>query len=88
MDDQGNWREYCISRNLGRDMTFGLGPNDKNVRCDRPGPERGVGFGSWHTGTIQFLKGDGAVVDISVNIDEQTRRRLGHAQDGLPVGDF
>jgi len=81
------WREYNAARNLGRGMTFGLGAADKNVRFDHAQDAnlRGAGFGSWHTGTVQFLKGDGAVVDISVNIDEQTRRRLGHAYDGLPV---
>ena len=80
-------REYNAARNLGRGMTFGLGAADRNVRFDHATDAalRGAGFGSWHTGTVQFLKGDGAVVDISVNIDEQTRRRLGHAYDGLPV---
>jgi len=81
----GNWREYNAARNMGRNMTFGLGANDNYTRADRPNPERGAGMGGWHQGICQFLKGDGAVVNVNVNIDEQTRRRLAHAFDGQPV---
>ncbi len=82
----GGWREYNVARNIGRLMTFGRGPSDLLTQASEDSAaRRGVGFGSWHTGTIQFLKGDGAVVDISTNIDEDTKRRLGHAFDGLPV---
>lgn len=90
MVDEGNWREYNTARSMGRGMTFGRGPNDKQVtfaNSDDPG-RRGAGFGSWHVGTCQFVLGDGAVRDVSINIDEQTRRRLAHASDGLPIGEF
>lgn len=77
----GSWREYNVSRNITK--RFGKGPND--LTGD---PARGYGFGSWHTGMIQFLMCDGAVKNISLNIDEGTKNRLGHRSDGQPVGEF
>ncbi|WP_010585843.1 DUF1559 family PulG-like putative transporter [Schlesneria paludicola] len=40
------------------------------------------GPGSYHTGGLQMLMGDGAVRFISDNIDAQTLRCLGHRADG------
>ena len=82
-----NWREYNAARNMGQDMTLGRGPNDLKQRAPDNGNAtyRGVGMGGWHEGICQFLKGDGAVVNVNVNIDDQTKRRLAHAFDGQPV---
>jgi hypothetical protein len=47
------------------------------------GPHADFGFGSWHAGVVQFLRADGSVTTLNPNMDEQIKRRLGHAQDGL-----
>jgi len=69
-------------------------PNSKNPDCH---PCGGCGWydsdGVWsarsrHTGGVQVLMGDGAVRFVSENVDFLTWQRLGHIQDGNPVGPF
>jgi len=86
-DDQwlfeaNSWREYCLSRNIR--LNIGKGPNDK-VNGYGKGPDSQFGFGSWHSGVTQFVRGDGSVNAISWNVDDATRNRLGHCQDGQNV---
>lgn len=88
-DDQwlyeaNSWREYCLARNIR--LNIGKGPNDR-VNKFGTGPDKQFGFGSWHSGVAQFLKGDGSVHAVSWNVDEATRNRLGHCQDGQNVSD-
>lgn len=86
-DDQwlyeaNSWREYTLARNIR--LNIGKGPNDK-VNKFGTGPDKQFGFGSWHSGVTQFVRGDGSVNSLSWNIDEATRNRLGHCQDGQNV---
>jgi prepilin-type N-terminal cleavage/methylation domain-containing protein len=77
--EAGSWREYSIARNIR--LAIGKGPNDK-VNKLGTGPDNDFGFGSWHSGVTQFLRGDGSVHAMSWNTDEGTRNRMGHCQDG------
>jgi hypothetical protein len=79
-----SWREYAIARNIR--LAIGKGPNDKLNNTSK-GPDDDFGFGSWHSGVAQFLRGDGSVHAVSWNVDEATRNRLGHCQDGQNVTD-
>jgi len=49
---------------------------------------RSLGFGSWHPGVCQFVRADGSVTPVAVEISQSVRRFLGHAQDGNPVPQF
>jgi prepilin-type processing-associated H-X9-DG protein len=44
-----------------------------------------IRFGSWHTGTCNFVFCDGSVHSLPVNIDIEVLRRLADRADGLPV---
>jgi prepilin-type N-terminal cleavage/methylation domain-containing protein/prepilin-type processing-associated H-X9-DG protein len=44
-----------------------------------------IRFGSWHTGSCNFVFCDGSVHSLPVNIDIETLRRLADRSDGLPV---
>lgn len=74
----GNWREYSVARNIR--LRIGRGPND--LAGD---PSAGFGFGSWHPGICQFLRGDASVQSVPVNVSSEIMRRLGHASDGQVV---
>jgi len=76
----GSWREYGVSRNIRH--RFGRGALDNGSGTD---PARGVGFGSWHPGTIQFLAADGSVKGLPITTSEIIRRRYGHCQDGQVI---
>jgi len=81
-------RNYNVARNIG--LPLANGPNDKRFRRGQTpakGPHADFGFGSWHAGVVQFLKADGSVHAVRVNIDPQILRKYGHAQDGLPCND-
>ena len=80
--EDGSWREYSIARNIR--LAIGKGPNDK-VNKFGTGPDDDFGFGSWHSGVVQFLRGDGSVHAVAWNVDDATRTRLGHCQDGQNV---
>ena len=86
----GSWREYNVARNLrfplrtGVEAKGGDGWNDptKNTAA------RAAGFGSWHTGTVQFLMCDGSVQNLSENISNIVQWRLADRSDGQVVGEF
>lgn len=81
-------RNYNVARNLGFDLANG--PNDKRFKLGQipaKGPEADFGFGSWHSGVTQFLRGDGSVTPVNYNLDEQVRRKYAHAQDGTNTCD-
>ncbi len=80
----GGWREYNLARNLR--LTIGKGPNDR-LNGTGKAPSVDYGFGSWHSGVAQFLRGDGSVHAISWNVDDVTRNRLAHCQDGQNVNE-
>ena len=44
-----------------------------------------IRFGSWHTGTCNFVFCDGSVHSLPVNMDIEVLRRLADRNDGLPV---
>ena len=46
---------------------------------------RPMGFGSWHTGTSNFVRGDGSVAGISDTINHYTLAKLGVVGDGSAV---
>ena len=80
--EAGGYREYNIARNIR--LSIGKGPNDK-ANGPNQGPHNNYGFGSWHSGVTQFVRGDGSVHAVSWNIDDATKNRLGHAQDGQNI---
>jgi hypothetical protein len=62
--------------------------NDACGSVDSTTHARGIGFGSWHTGVVQFVLGDGSVRGISENIDLSTQWRLADRADGQVIGEF
>ena len=86
----GSWREYNVARNLrfplrtGVESPGGDGWNDPS----RTTAARAAGFGSWHTGTVQFLMCDGSVQNLSENISNVIQWRLADRSDGQVVGEF
>jgi hypothetical protein len=79
-------RNFNVARNLGLPLANG----QKDARFSRgqipaKGPQADFGFGSWHSGVVQFLRADGSVATMSTASDPQTLRRLGHAGDGLKM---
>lgn len=88
----GGWREYMAARNMRFPLRTGVerdGPGDWVE--DNPaatGAARATGFGSWHTGAVQFLFADGSVQTLSENLDNTIRFRLAAATDGEVVGEF
>ena len=70
-------RNYNVARNIANPV--GLGANDKRfVRGQSPprGPLEDFGFGSWHSGVTQFLRGDGSVHAVSWNTNSDILRRI------------
>jgi prepilin-type N-terminal cleavage/methylation domain-containing protein len=56
---------------------------------DQPGgAARAMGFGSWHPGICNFLRGDGSVTPVNVTISQSVRRWLGQPNDGNPLPQF
>ena len=86
----GNWQEY----NAARSARFPLKTKVSNVVDDNCASTastthaRGAGFGSWHTGAVQFVLGDGSVRGISENINLPTQWALADRADGLTIGDY
>ena len=76
--DSGSWREYSVSRNIH--LRFGKGPNDTSGA-----PSEQFGFGSYHPAICHFLRGDGSVAAIAVNVSHNVVSALGHASDGRVV---
>ena len=78
----GSWREYTVARQCRVDTP--IAPSfDWEATGDWAA--RHIAFGSWHTGTCQFLLGDGAVRNVSTNISKGMFRDLCHARDGRTV---
>ena len=88
----GSWREYMATRNLRYPLRTDIVNHfDGAWLEDNPASNvaaRATGFGSWHTGTVHFLLGDGSVRGVSPNVDLQTQWRLADRNDGIPLGDF
>jgi hypothetical protein len=88
----GGWREYNVIRNmrfpLKTTLENNMGSNWLEVEPTSNRFDRGAGFGSWHTGTVHFLLGDGSVRGISTNIDLLVQWRLADRNDGLVIGEF
>jgi hypothetical protein len=77
-------RNYNVARNIG--FPLADGPKDKRFkRGQNPprGPHADFGFGSWHKGVCQFLRGDGSVSAVNTNTNVDVLRKYGDAQDGL-----
>ncbi len=72
----------AVQRNIRFNM--GKGPNDR-LNGITTSPEANFGFGSWHSGVTQFLRGDGSVHAVSWNMDQRILNKFGHAQDGLTI---
>jgi len=72
----------AVQRNIR--FNIGKGPNDK-VNNITTSPESQFGFGSWHSGVTQFLRGDGSVHAVSWNVSPNILNKYGHAQDGLTI---
>jgi prepilin-type N-terminal cleavage/methylation domain-containing protein len=88
----GSWREYNVARNmrfpLRTSVETGTGDGWAEDDPTKNAFARGAGFGSWHTGVVQFLMGDGSVQTVSENISHEIQWRLADRNDGLPIGEF
>ncbi|MCA9082753.1 MAG: DUF1559 domain-containing protein [Planctomycetaceae bacterium] len=87
----GSWREYSAARNMRFKLkTKPEAPINDNgaFNTNANTAARGAGFGSWHTGAVQFLLGDGSVRSVSENVSQEIQWRLADRNDGLPIGDF
>jgi prepilin-type N-terminal cleavage/methylation domain-containing protein len=86
----GNWQEYNVARSIRHPMSTKVSNvvNDDCASAASTTHARGIGFGSWHTGTVQFVLADGSVRGLSENIDLTTQWKLGGRADGQPVGEF
>jgi len=71
-----------IQRNIR--FNIGKGPNDK-TNNSTTNAETQFGFGSWHSGVTQFLRGDGSVHAVSWNTSANILNKFGHCQDGLTI---
>ena len=70
------WGEYQTGRHIRAFTPISQTPTlTSNSHTD-------TAFGSWHAGIAQFLMCDGSVQGISVNINGDILRDLGHARDG------
>jgi prepilin-type N-terminal cleavage/methylation domain-containing protein/prepilin-type processing-associated H-X9-DG protein len=79
--DSGNANNYrrFIGRNAANAYPLVADPNDQNS------PLANQRFGSAHTGSCQFVFGDGHVRAIRVSTDIDVLTRLGLPNDGQPV---
>ena len=82
MENSVQYQRTAIQRNIR--FNIGKGPNDK-VNNNSTSPESQFGFGSWHSGVTQFLRGDGSVHAVSWNTSQNILNKYGHAQDGLTI---
>ena len=85
----GGWREYMVARNLRFPLKIGVDP-PKGDSWPHQDPThntaaRGAGFGSYHSGSVQFVMGDGSVKGFSDTMDTFVRFRVADAGDGLVV---
>lgn len=88
---QGAWREYNAARNMRFPLRTKLedhfnqsgGFPHQDARNNTPA--RGAGFGSYHTGIVQFLMCDGSVQGLSVNTADSIRIQLADRNDGLTL---
>jgi hypothetical protein len=77
--DDNSWREYTIGRSAR--YALGKGPNDPiGSNYDNT-----VGFGSWHSGVWNVLRGDGSVSGVTFTQNFMTRVFLAHPNDGTVV---
>jgi prepilin-type N-terminal cleavage/methylation domain-containing protein len=74
---EGGWMECHAGRNIS--LRFGDGPEDSGANTD---PVSGVGFGSWHPNACGFLRVDGSVTALTLDVSQQVRRYLGDVADG------
>ena len=79
----GDWREYNVARHAR--VSVPLAPAFNFTNPGGSWSDMDTSFGSWHSGTIQFLLADGGVRDVSPLMDVVTFRRLGNAIDGRAV---
>lgn len=86
----GNWQEYNVARSARYPLKTKVSPvvDDNCASVDSNTHARGAGFGSWHTGVVQFVLGDGSVRGLSENIDLATQWKLADRADGLVIGEF
>ena len=83
-DENSARRNAQVARSIWH--PFANGPNDRNFKIgNSKSPQSDFGFGSWHSGVIQFLRGDGSVTPVNFNLDFQVKCKYGHAQDGLTI---
>ncbi len=80
----GQWNEYAAFRDINTKMI--TNPNFVTGQADN-GPNK-HGFGSYHTGMVHFVMGDGAVRAINTSISLTTLVQLGNRNDGTTVGNF
>ena len=86
----GGWREYNAARTARYPLwtkVTALNSDDCNLP-ESTTAARGRGFGSWHTGVVQFVLADGSVRGLSENIDLATQWRLAGRADGGVIGEF
>lgn len=69
-----NWRQFNVARNIRH--RFGRGPRDDGAGTD---PANGVGFGSYHSAGVQFVRADGSLTRLHRDTDLQIRVYLGLA---------
>ena len=75
-------RNFNVARNIGFPLADGR-DDARFVRGNNParGPRNDFGFGSWHSGVVQFLVADGSVSAVSVTTDVNVLRKFGHVDD-------
>ena len=87
----GGWGDGCLYNGnepgvMMRIGGIGLEIEDSNISV--PGPGTIPVFGSDHSGTCNFLTGDGSVHPVSIGLDAETLGRLCARNDGEDVGEF
>ncbi len=80
--ESGSGRNWAATRNMR--LAIGKGPKSFANPTGK-GPQADFGFGSWHSGVHQFLKGDGSVHPYSWNTNELVLCKLAHVTDGNTV---
>ena len=74
----GGYGEMQPFRNIA--YRLGDGPSDSGSGTE-PYGSSGVGFGSWHPRVCGFLRADGSVTALAVDVSQQVRRYLGDVGD-------
>jgi hypothetical protein len=80
--ESGSGRNWAATRNMR--LPIGKGPKAFAAPTGS-GPQDDYGFGSWHSGVHQFVKGDGSVQSYSWNTAEIILCKLAHVSDGNVV---